>query len=144
MQSLGHACILLYFMPIEQRIFLASQFRVGRVFPSGSISFKSTSNFVKILSVQPLVTFKFISLKTADNRVNLVEPIYNGVSASADIVSYTCACAKASTPTSVSCLPYCLLLLLLVFKLLFSSLFPSLFHVGIGKIFSPRNSWNVY
>jgi len=68
--------------------------------PSGSISFKSTSNSVKLLSVQLLVAFKFISLKTADNHVNLVEPTYNGVSASADIVSYTCACAKAFAPTS--------------------------------------------
>ena len=74
--------------------------RVSFYTPFGNISFKSTSNYVKFLSVQTLVAFKFISLKTADNRVNLVEPTYNGVSASTDIVSYTCACAKASAPTS--------------------------------------------
>ena len=86
---------------------------MGRVFPSERISFKSTSNYVKLLSVQPLVAFKFISLKTVDNRVNLVESTYNRVSASTDIVSYTCACEKLLCQHPISCPPYCLLLLTL-------------------------------
>jgi len=68
---------------------------------------------VKLLSVQPLVAFKFISLKIADNRMNLVELTYNKVFTLADMVSYTCACAKASTPTSYIMSPYCLLSLAL-------------------------------
>ena len=41
-----------------------------------------------------------ISHKTTDNRVNLVEPTYIRVSTPANIISYTCACAKAFEPTS--------------------------------------------
>jgi len=43
---------------------------------------KAPTNYVKILSVHPLVAFKFISLNS-------------GVFASEDIISYTCSYAKS-------------------------------------------------
>ena len=86
--------------PLDKEFSWHHSFEWVEYFLRANISFKSTSNSVKLLSVQPLVAFKFISLKIADNRVNLVELTYNGVSASADIVSYTCACVKAYAPTS--------------------------------------------
>jgi len=51
------------------------------------MSFNKISNYVKLLLVHSSVTFKFINLNTVDNRVNLVDPRYNEVSTSLDMVS---------------------------------------------------------
>jgi len=87
MKSLGCAYIFLYSKPIEQIIFLVSQLRVGSVFTSWSISFNKTRNYMELILVHPLVAFKFINLNTVDNHVNLLEPTYNKVFASMDIIS---------------------------------------------------------
>ena len=55
---------------------------------------------MKLLSLHSLVVFKFMSLNITDNLVNLVESTYNKVSASVEIVSYTCAWENALAPTS--------------------------------------------
>jgi len=55
---------------------------------------------MKLLSVHQLVAFKFMSLNTINNLVNLIEPTYNEVSTSVDIVSCTCTWTKALVPTS--------------------------------------------
>ena len=113
--------------PLDKEFSWRHSFEWVEDFASGSISFKSTSNSVKFLSVQPLVIFKFISLKTVDNHMNLVESTYNGVSTSAGI---------ANIPYHV---PH-----IVFFYSLFTSLFSSLFHGGIDNMFSLRNSWKVY
>ena len=69
-----NAYVFLYSIPIGQKIFLASYLRFGRVFPSVSISFNNWSNYVKLLSVNPFIAFKFINLNTVDNRVKSVDP----------------------------------------------------------------------
>ena len=63
------------------------------------MSLTNSSNYVKLLSVHQFIAFKFINLNTVDNRVELVEPGYKGVSTSLDIFSKT-ALPKDSTPTS--------------------------------------------
>ena len=55
---------------------------------------------MKLLSVHSFIAFKFINLNSADNHVKLVDPRYNGVSASLDILPYSCASTKDSAPRS--------------------------------------------
>lgn len=55
LQSFVQPYIFLYSTPRGNSIFFASQLRLGRVFPSDSISFNNSCNCVKLLSIQAFI-----------------------------------------------------------------------------------------
>jgi len=77
-QSLGQAYIFSKSILIERMTFMASYVRSKNSLSSGSISFKSLSKAVKLLSLHPFSAFKLHNFNAVDNLVNVVQPSYKG------------------------------------------------------------------
>lgn len=80
--------------------FFASYAQFDNMFSSGIISFNNSSNCVKLLSVQLLITFKLNNLSMVDSRVKFLQFGYKGFLLSLRRVSCMCARWKESCPIS--------------------------------------------